>query len=142
MMLCSSAYAFMKSPISSRLMLVFLKMGHISLNLSFKCSGTRISTSTHPNKRSFRTSLNIRSGLMILMVSKVLLTSVAINRCNLRFVFFISLPCHSYISTTLYPLLRIYSVLALVSSLISAVGLFRFSLNSFPRLRGQSWPCQ
>ena len=58
MMLCSSAYAFMKSPISSRLMLVFLKMGHISLNFSFKCSGTRISTSTQPNKRSFHLAQN------------------------------------------------------------------------------------
>ena len=38
MMLCSSAYAFMKSPISSRLISVFLKIGHISLNFSFKWS--------------------------------------------------------------------------------------------------------
>ena len=98
MMLCSSAYAFMKSPISSRLMLVFLKMGHISLNFSFKCSGTRISTSTHPNKRSCRTSLKIRSGLIILMVSKVLLTSV--NRCSSRLVLFIRRHSHSHISTT------------------------------------------
>ena len=142
MMLCSSAYGFMKSPISSRLMLVFLKMGHISLNFSFKCSGTRISTSTHPNKRSCRTSLKISSGLIILMVSKFLLTSVAMSRFSSRLVLFIRRHSHFHISTTRQPFLRIYSVSALVSSSNSVIGLFRFSLTSFPRLRAQSWPCQ
>ena len=89
MMLCSSALVCMKSSISSRLFSVFLKMGHISLNFSFKCWGTRIFTSTHPNKRPFRTSIKIRPGLIILIVSKVLRTSVAIKRCSSWVVLFI-----------------------------------------------------
>ena len=100
MMLCSSALVCMKSPISSRLFSVFLKMGHISLNFSFKCWGTRIFTSTHPNKRPFRTSIKIRPGLIILIVSKVLRTSVAIKRCSSWVVLFIFRHSHSHISTT------------------------------------------
>ena len=100
MMLCSSALVCMKSPISSRLFSVFLKMGHISLNFSFKCWGTRIFTSTHPNKRPFRTSIKIRPGLIILIVSKVLRTSVAIKRCSSWVVLFICRHSHSHISTT------------------------------------------
>ena len=100
MMLCSSALVCMKSPISSRLFSVFLKMGHISLNFSFKCWGTRIFTSTHPNERPFRTSIKIRPGLIILIVSKVLRTSVAIKRCSSWVVLFICRHSHSYISTT------------------------------------------
>ena len=88
MMLCSSAYAFINSPISSRLISVFLKMGHILLNFSFKCSLTRISTSTYPNKRSFHTSLNIHFGLISLTWSSNRRTSVLMKCCNSRFIFF------------------------------------------------------
>ena len=100
MMLCFPALVCMKSPISSRLFSVFLKMGHISLNFSFKCWGTRIFTSTHPNERPFRTSIKIRPGLIILIVSKVLRTSVAIKRCSSWVVLFICRHSHSHISTT------------------------------------------
>ena len=100
MMFCSSALVCMKSPISSQLFSVFLKMGHISLNFSSKCWGTRIFTSTHPNKRPFRTSIKIRPGLIILIVSKVLRTSVAIKRCSSWVVLFICRHSHSHISTT------------------------------------------
>ena len=100
MMFCSSALVCMKSPISSRLFSVFLKMGHISLNFSFKCWGTQIFTSTHPNERPFRTSIKIRPGLIILIVSKVLRTSVAIKRCSSWVVLFICRHSHSHISTT------------------------------------------
>ena len=136
MMLCYSALVCMKSPISSRLFSVFLKMGHISLSFSFKCWGTRIFTSTHPNERPFRTSIKIRPGLIILIVSKVLQTSVAIKRCSSWVVLFICRLSHSDISTT--------NILGVGSGFFEQLthGLFRLSLNSFPRLGEQSWPCQ
>ena len=82
------------------------------------------------------------SVLIILTLLRVLRTSVAMKHCNSRLVFFISRHSHSYNSTTLYLLLRMYSVLAFVSSRSSAMGFFHFSLKSLPWLSKQSWPCQ
>lgn len=52
MIFCSPAKAFMYSPISSREMSVFLKMGGISANLGFRASGTRMSHYTTPKRDS------------------------------------------------------------------------------------------
>lgn len=97
----------------------------------------------HAPKQTLMSHLaNVRWALITFTISRVVRTSVAMNRCNSLLVFsFIaihlptSLPCcNLYCGYTPYWLF--------VSSRSSAIGFCRLSLCSFPRLRAQSWPCQ
>ena len=66
----SSAYVFINSPISSREIAVFLKMGHISENFSLKWSGTWMSHSTQPNNVSFLIASRIVCSVIVCTLSK------------------------------------------------------------------------
>lgn len=59
MIFCSSANAFMYSPMSCQDISVFLKMGHMSANLGSRWSGTRMSHSATPKRDSFLIAFKI-----------------------------------------------------------------------------------